>query len=175
MSYTFNVPRIITAGDTISWNDNFPELKSTDYTLTHLIRGANTKLDVVGTPAENGWDSTITRDESAWLIPGQHWVQIQVAKPERKITLDTIKIKVEPNFAELDSYDGRSNDEKELEAVSLAIVEISNKGIAEYQIKGRQVRYQDLPDLIRLRDRLRARIARAKNKGKSRNSYISFH
>ena len=170
----FGVPRIIYAGDSYLWIDNLADFPATEWNLSHLFRGSDSKLDVFATVDVDVWRSLITAEESAKFTPSKYWVQIQVANLENKITLNTIEVTVKPNFANLDSYDGRSNDEKELDAVSQAIVDISNKGISEYQIKGRQVVYQDLNDLIRLRDRLRARIAKARNGGKSRNCYVSF-
>lgn len=169
-----SIPRVLIAGDSYIWLDNFADYPVAEWRLMHLIRGAENKLDIPAVVVGNAWQSTIASEESALFSPGKYWVQIQVAQPDNRITLDTIELTVKPNFADLNTYDGRSDDEKELEAVSLAIVDISNKGISEYQIKGRQVVYQDLSDLIRLRDRLRARIAKAKNNGKSRNSYVSF-
>ena len=169
-----NLPRIITAGDNYSWIDELSKYRSQEYILSHLIRGEKSKLDIFAATRETGYYSVITAQESALFAPGKYWVQIQLAKPDDRITLDCIEIEVKPNFANLSSYDGRSPDERELDAVSQAIVDISNKGISEYQIKGRQVVYQDLNNLIRLRDRLRARIGKARNGGKSRNCYISF-
>ena len=175
MSYTFNVPRIITTGDTISWNDNFPDLKSTDYTLTHLIRGTKSHLDVVSVPNNDGWVSAIASSASAALIPDRYWAQIVVFNDSERITLDTLELTVKPNFANLKNFDGRSDDEKELDAITQAIAVVAKGGVAEYEINGRRVRYRDMNELIRLRDRVRARIAKGQNKGKSKNCYVSFN
>lgn len=171
----FAIPRVITAGSSYVWLDLFSEYSVERWNLIHLIRGKSAKLDVPSVPTDAKYfSSTITNTQSALLPPDTYWVQIKLFDDERSFVLDTIEIEVKPDFAKLNTYDGRSDDEKELEAVSIAIVDISNKGVSEYQIKGRRVVYQDLNYLIQLRDRLRLKIAKAKNKKKSRNSYISF-
>lgn len=57
-------------------------------------------------------------------------------------------------------YDGRSQARRMLDAVEATLEGRATSATAEYEIAGRKMRYIPLPELLTLRDRLRADVAR---------------
>lgn len=168
------LPSILTSGDSLNWEESIDNFSPLDWNLTILIRGEKKQLDLVGIANDDTWLFALDTKTSSLLDPGKYWAQYVVFNDVDRKTLETVELTVNPSFAQLKNYDGRHPDEIELEQVGLAIATVANDGISEYEINGRKVRYQDLSELIRLRDKLRVRIAKRNNQGKSRNAYISF-
>lgn len=166
------VPTSFHAGDTVRWRNTPFVIPSSlsgesvryfagDYTLKHLFRGS-TVLDVTGRVDKDSvedWISQI-KSEDSMSMSGSYWVAIRIIGKSEDFTVDVIPVTVKPNFQSAgQGYDGRSSNQRELEAVNKAIKAILlNDGVVEYYIKGRRARYQDLDQLRALRTELYHRV-----------------
>ncbi|MGL6341407.1 MAG: hypothetical protein ACRC80_19970, partial [Waterburya sp.] len=88
-------------------------------------------------------------------------------------TLETIDLLVCPSFESVTTFDGRSDDEKELEVITTAIARLAGGAVSEYRVGDRMMRYQDLAELTKRQRELRNRIAKTKNVG-NQNVKIRF-
>ena len=167
-----NIPNQITQGDTVEWYETLPDYNPATDTLSCFIRGQSA-LDLTGVPSGNQWDFTITSAQSQTLTPGKYKKQYVIFEfGTKRKTLGTTDLLVCPSFEGLTQLDTRSDLEIELEQVNNALL----KGIAEYRIGDRMVRYQDLGELGKRQQYLRNRIAIASGKLKpgGRNVGVRF-
>ena len=167
-----NIPSEIRAGDTIQWRDvagvdNLGnEVSSSDYTLTYYLRfnAASEGATVVGTAYGTGWEFSIAAATSAGFDAGTWYWQAVATKTGSTITLGSGQSTV---LAALSysgtpaALDGRSQAQKDLDAVQAAIRAIVAGGVVkEYTIGNRSLKKYDLTDLLALETKLKADVNR---------------
>ena len=167
-----NIPSEIRAGDTIQWRDvagvdNLGnEVSSSDYTLTYYLRfnAASEGATVVGTAYGTGWQFSIVAATSVNFDAGTWYWQAVATKTGSTITLGSGQSTV---LAALSysgtpaALDGRSQAQKDLDAVQAAIRTIVAGGVAkEYTIGNRSLKKYDLTDLLALETKLKADVNR---------------
>ncbi len=167
-----NIPSEIRAGDTIQWRDvagvdNLGnEVSSSDYTLTYYLRfnAASEGATVVGTAYGTGWQFSIAAATSVNFDAGTWYWQAVATKTGSTITLGSGQSTV---LAALSysgtpaALDGRSQAQKDLDAVQAAIRAIVAGGVVkEYTIGNRSLKKYDLTDLLALETKLKADVNR---------------
>lgn len=170
-----NIPSEIIIGDTITWNterlqglDPLTGLLTTYanniYVLSWALRGA-VALSLTAVPSGTGYRTTITSVQSATLISGFYFWQAFVTNGSgNRVTIGSGQTQAIANLAlGTNAYDGRLDVEKMLDAVTAAIqARLTGGAVVKYQIKGRDLERDPIPDLIALRDRLRVEVARSR-------------
>jgi hypothetical protein len=169
-----NIPAQIIIGDTVTWLtddlaglDPLTGLSTTYtndlYTLSWALRGA-VALSLTAVASGTGYKTTITSVQSATLMAGNYFWQAFVTKAGNRVTIGSGQSQVVSNLAVgTDAYDGRLEVEKMLDAVTAAIqARLTGGAVLKYQIKGRDLERDPIPDLILLRDRLKVEVSRAK-------------
>jgi hypothetical protein len=159
----FNIPTQITQGDRTSWWEHFPEHNPLTDTLSCFIRGQATALDLTAVGSVDGFEFTLSETSSMQLLPGNYQAQFVIYPSSGRLTLGKTKLTVLTSFEDLTELDVRSDDEKELEQITIAIAKLASGAVSEYRIGDRLVRYQDLTVLTQRQQYLRNRIAKAKN------------
>lgn len=167
-----NIPSEIRAGDTIQWRDvagvdNLGnEVSSSDYTLTYYLRfnAASEGATVVGTAYGTGWQFSIAAATSVNFDAGIWYWQAVATKTGSTITLGSGQSTV---LAALSysgtpaALDGRSQAQKDLDAVQAAIRTIVAGGVVrQYTIGNRSLSKYDLTDLLALETKLKADVNR---------------
>ena len=167
-----NIPSEIRAGDTIQWRDvegvdNLGNtVSSAAYTLTYYLRfnAASEGATVVGTAYGTGWEFSIAAATSVNFDAGTWYWQAVATKTGSTITLGSGQSTV---LAALSysgtpaALDGRSQAQKDLDAVQAAIRAIVAGGVAkEYTIGNRSLKKYDLTDLLALETKLKADVNR---------------
>ena len=188
-----NIPSEIRAGDTIQWRDvegvdNLGNaVSSSDYTLTYYLRfnAASEGATVVGTAYGTGWQFSIAAATSVNFDAGTWYWQAVATKTGSTITLGSGQSTV---LAALSysgtpaALDGRSQAQKDLDAVQAAIRTIVAGGVAkEYTIGNRSLKKYDLTDLLELESKLKAEVKReqmadliANGLGNPHNLFVRF-
>jgi hypothetical protein len=166
------IPSEIRAGDTIQWRDDAGvdnlgnTVGSSDYTLTYYLRfnAASEGATVVGTAYGTGWEFSISAGTSAGFDAGTWYWQAVATKTGSTITLGSGQSQV---LAGLNytgtpaALDGRTQAQKDLDAVQAAIRTIINGGVAkEYTIGNRSLKKYDLADLLALETKLKTDVNR---------------
>lgn len=168
------IPSNIRAGDTIKWTDpptqdtlGNPVSNATHSLIYYLRFNANHEgVTVVDTHSGSDWLFTISATTSAGMDPGTWYFQAVATAlvGSHKTTLGSGQLTVAPNLAytgQPGAFDGRSQAEKDLEAVETAIRSLSSGGgVQEYRIGTRSLKRYDMGDLLVLRDRLKAQVVR---------------
>lgn len=191
------IPTQIRAGDTVKWRDVATTdvfgnpIESADWDLTYYLRfnAASEASTVVGQAYETGWEFTISAATSAGFDAGKWFWQAVADDGSEKVTLGAGQLDVLATLSYTGSaaaFDGRSQAQKDLEAVQGAIRTIIAGGaVAEYWIGtgagGRKLKRMTLSELIELESKLKADVVREKRAemianglGDPRKLYVRF-
>lgn len=163
-----NIPSFIYAGDTVKWSeDQAGERSSAQWAMTCVIKdgtGAD-HVDLTGAAnAAGGWDFTITDEVTAAWKTSTHYWQIYVTKSGERYTLGQGSIEVKGNIVGAgNTYDGRTQIEKDLDAIETEIRARATGGATiEYSIGNRSLKKESISALLALRSALRTDLAREK-------------
>ena len=161
-----NFPSEFFAGDTLTWRDKATRdslgnpIQSSDWTLTYAVRGA-VNLTLTASADSTGWVTTTTGTQTAGLNTGStdvvvYW-QAYVTKGSERITLGSGQATAKPNMATLSAgYDGRTQNQKDLDAVTSEISARVNGGsTVEYTIGNRSLKKEPMSSLIAMQNRLK--------------------
>lgn len=157
-----NFPSEFFAGDSLTWRDKQTRdaqgntISSAEWTLHYAIRGeANLTLTAVADGT--GWVTTATATQTSGLNAGVYYWQAYVNKGFDRITLGSGQCKVKPNLArQAAGYDGRSQAQKDLDAVTAEIsARINGGSTIEYTIGNRSLKKEPMSALITMQNRLK--------------------
>jgi len=188
-----NIPAQIRAGDTVKWRDvagrdNLGNaIDSSSWSLAYYLR-TNTASEgaaVTGSAYGTGWEFEIAAATSAAFDAGQWFWQAIATKGSEKVTLGAGQLEVLPALAYQGTpgaFDGRSQAQKDLDAVQAAIrAMISGGAVAEYTIGNRRLKKMELADLLALEGTLKASVKReqaaqlmANGLGNPHNLFVRF-
>jgi hypothetical protein len=187
------IPSQIRAGDTIKWRDDAGvdnlgnAITSATWTLTYYLRfdHNNEGATVVGTAYGSGWEFVISQATSAAFDAGQWYFQAEATKSGEHVTLGAGQFEVLPSLSYTGSptaFDGRSQAQKDLDAVDAAIRAIVTGGVVrQYSIGNRSLSKYDLSDLLALQSQLKAQVIReqkaeaiANGLGNPHNLFVRF-
>lgn len=167
------IPSTIQAGDTVSWVDASTtdtlgnELSSATWTLTYYLRfnAASEGATVVGSArSDGGWDFTVSAGTTAGFDAGTWYWQALATSGSDKLTLGagTLTVKASLSYTgTAGAFDGRTQTEKDLDAVQAAIRSIISGGaVQQYSIGSRSVSKMRLEDLLMLESKLKAEVNR---------------
>jgi len=189
-----NIPTTIRAGDTVKWRDDAStdvfgnEVTSSDWTLKYYLRTntASEGATSTGSAYGTGWQFTIAASTTADFDAGNWYWTAVATKDSEVITLGNGSLTVEAALTYSGTpgaYDGRTQAQKDLDAVQAAIRAIVDGGVVqEYRIGTRNLKKYDLPDLIQLEGKLKAEVKReqqaeliANGLGNPRNMFVRFN
>lgn len=173
------IPSVIRAGDTVIWDEPAATdvlgnaIDSASYTLTTYLRtNANHEGAIVAGVAINGvshgtgWRSTIASATSTNFDAGLWFFQSVAVAGTVKHTLAQGQFTVEASLVysgQPSAYDGRSQAQKDLDAVQAAMrAMISGGAVQRYTIGNRELWKMSIADLMMLESKLKAEVAREK-------------
>ena len=183
-----NIPKKIYAGQTIKWRDdafvgplNESITSGTDnWTLTYYLRTNTTHEGhtVVGTSYGSGWEFTISATDSADFDSGNWFAYAEATKGSEEFPLGTARVEV---FATLTytgqpgAFDGRTQAEQDLDAVTTAIRALINDKAQEYTIGNRSFKRIDIAELRVRESQLKAIVARERKAAMIQNGLGDPH
>lgn len=171
------IPFEVVAGDSVSWDDcafrdNLGNsIDSGGWTLAYSFRGP-TSLDLIAVSNGSGWKTTLSTVSSAALQTGVYYWQSYATKGAERVNLSSGQLNVKQDLSQAITtpYDGRTQSQKDLEAVQAAMRAIVSGGaVAEYTIGTRSVRKMAMADLLNLESVLKARVYREQKAERIKN------
>lgn len=195
-----NIPAQIRAGDTVTWRDEAARdnlggaIDGSNHGLTYYLR-TNTNhqgaivagVTVAGTPSGSGWTFTIAKTTTDGFAAGQwYWQAVATANAGGAVTtIGAGQLTVLPGLdytGQPSAFDGRSQAQKDLDAVQAAIRSmISGGAVAEYTIGNRRLKKMEMADLVMLEGKLKAEVKReqaaqlqANGLGNPHNLFVRF-
>jgi hypothetical protein len=163
-----NIFAEITKGDSAQWDD-VPFRDSTgrsydalSWTLRYELRGP-TRLTLNAVANGPGWRTTLDLAASGGLVAGTYFWAAYASKAGERATVGTGQLVVKPDLASVavDGYDGRSQAQKDLDAINAAISARATGGaVQEYTIQDRSVKFMPMTELLALKSRYEAIVRR---------------
>lgn len=189
------IPQAVRNGDTVVWRDQpstdvfGQQIDATTHTLTYYLRANSTGAAETVSSTASGieWQFTWLVNESVSADTAYYWQAVATAiSGGAKTTLGSGTLTIQPSLAytgTATAYDGRTQAEKDLAAVQLAIRTLLAGGSTkEYRIGNRTLKRYDLAELIQLEAKLKADVAREKaaetmanGLGNPRNMFVRFN
>ncbi len=153
-------PTSVIAGDTVKWTKSLADYPAGDgWSLTYTFINAGGKFTIsAGADGDAFLVNVAPATSGGWSAGDYDW-RAQVSKSGEIFTVATGRTTVQPSFGG-STLDGRSTARKMLDAVEAVLENRASSEVAEYQINGRQLKYTSIPDLLKLRDRLRFDVQR---------------
>lgn len=168
-----NIPKQIYAGTTVKWRDDAatgPLNESItsgtgNYSLVYYLRtnASHEGHTVTGTSYGTGWEFSISATDSAGFDAGDWYFYAEASKGSEKFTLGSGRLEVFSSLAytgQPGAFDGRTQAEQDLDAVTTAIRQIVSDKVKSYTIAGRSFTKIDMPDLVLRESQLKAIVAR---------------
>jgi len=191
------IPPSITSGVDAVWVDAetvdvFGDaVNSTTHSLTYYFRlnADGEGVTAAASAYNSGWKTVLSSAVSGSMVANPGWFFQAVLT---KISDSTVQeysrgqIEVKPSLAYTgtpDSFDGRTQAQKDLDAVKAAIRSIVAGGaVSEYKIGSRNLKRYDLSELLELESRLKSIVAKenkakliASGLGDPHNLYVRFN
>lgn len=146
-------PASVTAGDTLVWTKSLTDYAaSAGWTLKYRLINATSKIDIVA--AASGADHAITvlASVSAAYVAGWYDWRAFVEKATERYTVGSGRMQILPNLAGVAAagFDDRSQPRRILELLMSAYesAATSRAFVQEYQISGRQMKFNNKADWI---------------------------
>ena len=191
------IPPSITSGVDAVWVDAetvdvFGDaVTSSTHSLVYYLR-LNTQSEGVTAAAvayQSGWKTTLTAAVSGSMLADPNWFFQAVLTKTSDSTVQEYsrgQIEVRPSLAYTGTpgaFDGRTQAQKDLDAVKAAIRSIVAGGaVSEYKIGSRNLKRYDLSELLELESRLKSIVAKenkakliASGLGDPHNLYVRFN
>jgi len=164
---------------------------SSTHSLVYYLR-LNTQSEGVTAAAvayQSGWKTTLTAAVSGSMLADPNWFFQAVLTKTSDSTVQEYsrgQIEVRPSLAYTGTpgaFDGRTQAQKDLDAVKAAIRSIVAGGaVSEYKIGSRNLKRYDLSELLELESRLKSIVAKenkakliASGLGDPHNLYVRFN
>ena len=163
-NYATTEPTSIVAGDFLAWlrTDLNVDYANSLYTLKYVLRLQNsgsTEIEIDAVNSGLNYLATVASAITANYAVGRYDYQAYITKTSttERITIKSGEIVVLAN-RDASSDDPIDHLRKRLENLETAILTLSNKTSSSYSIAGRSMTYQDLPQLIQMRDQTAGEI-----------------
>jgi len=191
------IPSSITAGVDVVWIDAATtdifgnDVTNATHNLTYYFRlnTAGEGASATGVAYENGWRVTLAAATSTGMDASPNWYfqALLTAISDGAVTeYSRGQIEVQASLAYSGTpgaFDGRTQAQKDLDAVQAAIRSLMAGGATqEYRIGNRSLKRYDLAELLALESRLKAVVARenkakliASGLGDPNNLYVRFN
>jgi hypothetical protein len=155
-------PTSVVAGDTLTWKRSLPDYPaSAGWVLSYALANADGLITITATADGDDHLVSVAAATSAGYVVGRYDWDAYVTLGSDRYRVGRGTLTVETNLAAQGAgYDGRSWAQKTIDAIERWMA-ARDPGVAEYQIAGRAMKYQEPAKLLALRDQLKAEVARA--------------
>ena len=161
MADTPNIePAVLIAGDTLRWTRSLPDYPaSAGWLLSYTLINAAVKLTITGSALGDNHSILVPAATSAGYTPGAYDWRARVTLAGEVYTVGEGRFTVKASFG-ASTYDARSAARRTLDAIEATLEGRASSAVLEYEIASRRLKYIPVSELLQLRDRYRAEVAR---------------
>jgi hypothetical protein len=153
-------PTSVNAGDTLRWTRSLADYPAgAGWVLSYVLINAAAKISITASASGNDHAVTVPAATSAGYGAGTYDWRARVTLAGEVYTVGEGRITVKAAFGTA-TYDARSQARKTLEAIEATLEGRASSAVAEYEIAGRRMKHIPVAELLQLRDRYRADVAR---------------
>jgi hypothetical protein len=158
-------PEQVRAGDTWHWRreDLAPDYPASQWTLTYRFKNEAGGFEAVASADGDYFNVVVAAATTANYSAGRYAWQAQVSKGAEKYTVSEAELVVQGSLfsgTAAAANDQRSHARKVLDAIEAVLERRATQDQMEYEIAGRRLKRTAIGDLLVLRDRYRAEVAR---------------
>ena len=152
-------PTRIAKGDTVKWTRTLPDYPADDsWVLSYEFVNTTTRFAATGSASGSDHLVTLAAGTTSGYTAGTYDWRARVTKASEVYTVGTGRVTVDASFGA--AVDARSQARRTLEAIEAVLEGRADSSVQEYEIAGRRMKHITIPDLLVLRDRYRADVAR---------------
>lgn len=153
-------PTTANAGDTWRWTRTLADYPaSAGWALSYTLINAAAKITINASASGDDHAVTVSAATTAGYAAGSYDWRARVSKAGEVYTVGEGRITVRNAFGG-STFDARSHARKTLEAIEAVIEGRASSEVSYYMIGNRQLRYMTPAELLTLRDKYRAEVAR---------------
>jgi hypothetical protein len=165
MSYTTvlsNIPKKITAGESVSWSVTLGDYPaSSGWVVTYTLVKSDARIQIVSTASGDAHLVEIPFATTAAYDAGKYHYQTHVSNGVERYQVGEGVIEVLPDFATQETgYDGRSHVKKVLDALEAVIENRASKTQMVQEVAGVQIQHMTTDQIIKLRDQYYSKYMR---------------
>lgn len=171
-----NIPQKIQAATTAIWVDDATvdifgnAVDNSTHSLTYYLRSntAGEGVTAVAVAYQSGWKTTLAAATTTGMDAGTWYFQAVATNLSDSSVLElgrgSFSVEASLTYSGTPTaFDGRSQAQKDLDAVQAAIrAIISGGGVVEYRIGNRSLKKYELSELLALESRLKSEVVREK-------------
>lgn len=157
-----DIPREITAGNSISWEFALSDYPASSWTLTYSLLNANDQITITGTSSGDSHLVELPAATTAAYNPGVYKWQAYVTNGSERYPVGTGTIEILANFATATELglDTRTHARKVLDSLEALIEGKASKDQLSYSIAGRSISRLSPGELIEWRDYYKREVAK---------------
>lgn len=153
-------PTTANAGDTWRWTRTLADYPaSAGWALSYTLINAAAKITINASASGDDHAVTVSAATTAGYAAGSYDWRARVSRAGEVYTVGEGRITVRNAFGG-STFDARSHARKTLEAIEAVIEGRASSEVSYYMIGNRQLRYMTPAELLTLRDKYRAEVAR---------------
>lgn len=153
-------PAVLNAGDTLRWTRSLADYPaSAGWVLSYTLINGTAKISITGSASGDEHSILVPAATSAGYAPGSYDWRARVTKAGEVYTVGEGRFTVKASFSAA-TFDARSQARKTLEAIDATLEGRATSATAEYEIGNRRMKFIPVAELLQLRDRYRAEVAR---------------
>lgn len=163
-------PATITAGLGFQAAVTAAEYPAPDWVVTAHLRGP-AKIDIPGSPAGTAHAFAVDATATAAWLPGDYWFSLRAARGSDVVEVGTGRMEVLRDLVAADTFDGRSDNEKALDAIDAVIGRRATMDQERYTINNRELWRTPIADLLKLRGYYAAAVRRERDAAAGRTGF----
>lgn len=153
-------PTTANAGDTWRWTRTLADYPaSAGWALSYTLINAAAKITINASASGDDHAVTVSAATTAGYAAGSYDWRARVSRAGEVYTVGEGRITMRNAFGGA-TFDARSHARKTLEAIEAVIEGRASSEVSYYMIGNRQLRYMTPAELLTLRDKYRAEVAR---------------
>lgn len=153
-------PTTANAGDTWRWSRTLADYPaSAGWALSYTLINGTAKITINASALGDDHAVTVSAATSAGYTAGSYDWRARVSRAGEIYTVGEGRITVRNAFGGA-TFDARTHARKTLEAIEAVIEGRASSATLEYSIAGRTLKHIPMADLLSLRDKYRAEVAR---------------
>jgi len=159
------IPRKIIAGVTFETTARLGRYPAPAWSLLVAMRGPKA-IDIESEPDGSVHRIRVEASDTAEWQPGQYTYVVRVVSDGTVHEIERGSVEIEPDVTQAeDGYDGRSHARRVLDAIEAVIEKRATKDQERYRINNRELYRTSIEDLLKLRAKYRAIVAREEGRG----------
>lgn len=172
MQFSRHIPNEVTAGTTFCVNAPIPSRDGSPVVSATLLLRGPSSISLDGVANGTVWTFEAAAAATEQWTPGTYWYVLRVVTASETRDVANGQIEFLPDFASLPTgYDGRSDNEKALEAIDAVIANRASMDQQRYTIGDRELWRTPMNDLLLLQASYRVKVRRERARAKGINKF----